>query len=138
MRSADHPDRGQDRAARAVLAVFLSRPWAARDPNCRLNPTHTCRQAHAARSAPARPLRRDIAMRATPRQPRHSAARTDTTPTQSPPLDLAGNAQLRHLEKMGPWTRHERLRFLWYRLRLAVREMNYATSRLAELQQRLP
>jgi len=35
---------------------------------------------------------------------------------------------------MGPWTRRERLRFLWYRLRLAMREMNYATSRLLELQ----
>jgi hypothetical protein len=77
-------------------------------------------------------------MRATARKPRHSRAMTDTTPTQSPPVDLADPAQLRHLESMGPWTRHERLRFFWYRLRLAVREMNYATSRLVELQQRLP
>jgi hypothetical protein len=35
---------------------------------------------------------------------------------------------------MGPWTRRERLRFLWYRLRLVVREMNYATRRIVELQ----
>jgi hypothetical protein len=52
-------------------------------------------------------------------------------PTQSPTPDLADALQLRQLEKMGPWTRRERLRFLWYRLRLAVREM---TSRLLELQ----
>ena len=52
--------------------------------------------------------------------------------------DLDGPVQLRHLKKMGPWTRRERLRFLWYRLRLVVREMNYATRRLVELQQRLP
>jgi hypothetical protein len=52
--------------------------------------------------------------------------------------DLDGPVQLRHLNKMGPWTGRERLRFLWYRLRLVVREMNYATRRLVELQQRLP
>jgi hypothetical protein len=52
--------------------------------------------------------------------------------------DLDGPVQLRHLKKMGPWTLRERLRFLWYRLRLVVREMNYATRRLVELQQRLP
>ena len=52
--------------------------------------------------------------------------------------DLDGPVQLRHLEKMGPWTRRERFRFLWYRLRLVVHEMNYATRRLVELQQRLP
>jgi hypothetical protein len=52
--------------------------------------------------------------------------------------DLDGPVQPPQLEKMGPWTRRERLRFLWYRLRLVVREMNYATRRLVELQQRLP
>ena len=41
-------------------------------------------------------------------------------------------------EKLVSWTRRERLRFLWYRLRLTVREMNYATRRLVELQMRLP
>jgi hypothetical protein len=52
--------------------------------------------------------------------------------------DLEGPAQLRHLNKMGPWTGRERLRFLWYRLRLTVAEMNYATRRLVELQMQLP
>ena len=52
--------------------------------------------------------------------------------------DLDGPVELRQLKKMGPWTRRERLRFLWYRLRLVVHEMNYATRRLVELQQRLP
>ena len=51
------------------------------------------------------------------------------------PADLA---QIRRLEKTGGWTRGERLRFLWYRLRLTVQEMNYATRRIAELQMRLP
>jgi hypothetical protein len=41
--------------------------------------------------------------------------------------------QLRDLEKTG-WSRGERLRFGWYRLRLAVAEMNYATRRMVELQ----
>ena len=43
-------------------------------------------------------------------------------------------ARMRHLEKAGGWTRRERLRCLWYRLRLTVQEMNYATRRIAELQ----
>jgi hypothetical protein len=77
-------------------------------------------------------------MRATARKPRRSGVRTDTTVPESSAPDLVGPAQLRHLKRMGPWTRRERLRFLWYRLRLAVREMNYATRRLLELQQRLP
>jgi len=47
-------------------------------------------------------------------------------------------ARVRHLEKTGGWTRRERLRFLWYRLRLAVQEMNYASRRMVELQMRLP
>jgi hypothetical protein len=45
---------------------------------------------------------------------------------------------MRHLEKTGGWTRPERLLILWYRLRLAVQEMNYATRRMVELQTRLP
>jgi hypothetical protein len=35
---------------------------------------------------------------------------------------------------MGGWSRGERLRFLWHRLRLTVAEMNYATRRMVELQ----
>jgi hypothetical protein len=32
------------------------------------------------------------------------------------------------------WSGRERLRYLWYRLRLTVAEMNYATRRVVELQ----
>jgi hypothetical protein len=32
------------------------------------------------------------------------------------------------------WTGRERLRCLWYRLRLTVAEMNYATRRTVEVQ----
>ena len=46
--------------------------------------------------------------------------------------------QARQVEELASWTCRERLRFLWYRLRLVVHEMNYATRRLVELQQRLP
>ena len=45
--------------------------------------------------------------------------------------------QLLHLEKSSGGTRHGRLWILWYRLRLAIQEMNYATRRLTELQTRL-
>ena len=42
--------------------------------------------------------------------------------------------QDRAWEKTGGWTRPERLRIAWFRLRLTVQEMNYATRRLVELQ----
>ena len=42
--------------------------------------------------------------------------------------------QAQHAEQTVSWTGRERLRFLWYRLRLTVREMNYATRRIVELQ----
>jgi hypothetical protein len=60
-------------------------------------------------------------------QPQRSAPVTATA--ASPP-----KRQLRDLEKMGSWSRGERLRVLWYRLRLTVAEMNYATRRMLELQ----
>ena len=48
-----------------------------------------------------------------------------------------GTADLVHrrqLEKSVSWSGRERLRCLWYRLRLTVAEMNYATRRMVELQ----
>jgi len=50
----------------------------------------------------------------------------------------ADHAQVRRLEKTSGWTRRERLRILWYRLRLTVQELNDATGRMAELRTRLP
>ena len=47
------------------------------------------------------------------------------------PADLA---RRRQLEKSVSWSGRERLRCLWYRLRLTVAEMNYATRRTVELQ----
>ena len=47
-----------------------------------------------------------------------------------------GSADLVHrrqLEKSVSWTGRERLRCLWYRLRLTVAEMNSATRRTVEL-----
>jgi hypothetical protein len=57
----------------------------------------------------------------------------DTAATSSAP----GPADLlrrRQLEKSVSWSGRERLRCLWYRLRLTVAEMNYATRRMVELQ----
>lgn len=54
------------------------------------------------------------------------------------PAGSADRALVRCLEKPGGWTCQERLRVLWYRFRLTVREMNYATHRLVGLQMRLP
>jgi hypothetical protein len=54
--------------------------------------------------------------------------------TPEPKADAANHAthrtgplpdsRVRHLEEMDGWPRGERLRFLWYRLRLMVAEMN--------------
>jgi len=46
--------------------------------------------------------------------------------------------QLRHADKLVCWTLGERLRFVWYRIRLTISEMNYATRRMTELQMPLP
>ena len=40
----------------------------------------------------------------------------------------------RQLEKSVSLSGRERLRSLWYRLRLTIAEMNYATRRMVELQ----
>lgn len=51
---------------------------------------------------------------------------------------LSERDQKRRLEESVSWTGPERVRRLWYRLRLTVQEMNYASRRLVELQTRLP
>jgi hypothetical protein len=45
-----------------------------------------------------------------------------------------GTVDRRQLESSVSWSRRERLRCYWYRLRLTIAEMNYATRRIAELQ----
>ena len=52
----------------------------------------------------------------------------------SPAPGSAGLVPRRQLEKSVSWSGRERLRCLWYRLRLTVAEMNYATRRTVELQ----
>ena len=42
--------------------------------------------------------------------------------------------QAQRLDELVTWTGPEWLRMLWYRIRLTVSEMNYATRRLVELQ----
>jgi hypothetical protein len=56
----------------------------------------------------------------------------------SPAVGSAELADRRQLEKTVAWTGPERLRCLWYRLRLTIAEMNYATRRMTEQQMRLP
>jgi hypothetical protein len=50
------------------------------------------------------------------------------------PASSADLVPRRQLEKSVSWSGRERLRGLWYRLRLTVAEMNYATRRTVELQ----
>ena len=54
--------------------------------------------------------------------------------TASPAPGSADRVRRRQLEKLVSWSGHERLRCLWYRLRLTVAEMNYASRRLVERQ----
>ena len=57
-----------------------------------------------------------------------------TAPIASPAPGSADLVHRRQLEKSVSWSGRERLRCLWYRLRLTVAEMNYATRRTVELQ----
>ena len=54
--------------------------------------------------------------------------------TASPAPGSADLVHKRQLEKSVSWSGRERLRCLWYRLRLTIAEMNYATRRTVELQ----
>jgi hypothetical protein len=70
-------------------------------------------------------------------QKRQDPARRPATGAATEPGPAPGPADLiprRHLEKTVSWTGSERLRCLWYRLRLTVAEMNYATRRTVEVQ----
>ena len=58
----------------------------------------------------------------------------DTAATASPAPGSADHVHKHQLEKSVSWSGHERLRCLWYRFRLTVAEMNYASRRVVELQ----
>jgi hypothetical protein len=76
--------------------------------------------------------------------PRNHPTPDNEHPGRLPAPDMAatagpahGQADLVHrqrLERSVSWSGRERLRCLWYRLRLTVAEMNYATRRMVELQ----
>jgi hypothetical protein len=66
-------------------------------------------------------------------RPGRLAAR-DLAATASPAPGSADLVHKRQLEKSVSWSGRERLRCLWYRLRLTVAEMNYASRRMVELQ----
>jgi hypothetical protein len=77
-------------------------------------------------------------MRGPARTPRQRA-----TPTSKPTKMTSNPARAerldkRQLERSVSWTGRERLRFLWYRCRLTVQEINYASRRMVDLQMRLP
>jgi hypothetical protein len=74
------------------------------------------------------------AMKATAGAPRPSRPRTGEKEMVTATPALAEHIQKRQLEKSVSWTGRERLRCLWYRLRLTVQEMNHATRRIVELQ----
>lgn len=70
-------------------------------------------------------------------QNRQGPARRPQKGAAAEPSPALGSADLihrQHLEKTVSWTGRERLRCLWYRLRLTVAEMNYATRRTVEVQ----
>jgi hypothetical protein len=61
---------------------------------------------------------------------------TDLTVAAAPAM--TDRAQKRQLERTVAWTTRERLRCLWYRLRLEISDYDYAARRVIELQMRLP
>ena len=68
---------------------------------------------------------------------RVTAKSSETAPTTSTQVK-AEKLQRRQLERAVTWTGPERLRLLWYRLRLEVQEINYAYKRVIDSQLRLP
>jgi hypothetical protein len=71
----------------------------------------------------------------TPDQQRPGRLPAAGTPAMaSPAPGSADPVPRRQLEKSVSWSGRERLRCLWYRLRLTVAEMNCATRRTVELQ----
>ena len=66
-----------------------------------------------------------------------TADKTTADKTTAAAPALTEDLRRRQLERSVALTGRERLRCLWYRLRLTIAEMNYATRRLAEMQSRL-
>lgn len=62
---------------------------------------------------------------------------SETAPTSTAQAS-AEQLRKRQLERAITWTGPERLRLLWYWLRLELQEINYAYKRLIESQLRLP
>jgi len=77
-------------------------------------------------------------MSASTRTTRNSKNQKNKNVETSPAFDPAELAGRRQLEKTVAWTGPERVRCLWYRLRLTIAEMNYAIRRMTEQQMRLP
>src|SRR5262245_2185979 len=76
------------------------------------------------------------------RDPSHGATATASAKHALPGAAVnhphTADHQAQRAEELVSWTGRERLRFLWYRLRLTVSEMNYAARRMLDLQLRLP
>jgi hypothetical protein len=66
--------------------------------------------------------------------PDHQHPGRRPAPGMSTPPGPAELVRKRQLEKSVSWSGRERLRYLWYRFRLTIAEMNYATRRTVELQ----
>ena len=71
----------------------------------------------------------------TPDHPRpgHPPGPDMATPASQAP-GSADRVNKHQLEKSVSWSGRERLRYLWYRLRLTVAEINYANRRIVEIQ----
>ena len=70
----------------------------------------------------------------TPDQQRLGRLRAPNIAASTSPAPGPDLVNRRQLEKSVSWSGRERLRCMWYRLRLAVAEINYANRRMIELQ----
>lgn len=66
--------------------------------------------------------------------PRGARTHRARQPAPARPPSSANPIKRRQLERSVSWPGRERLGLLWYRLRLTVAEMNYASRRMVELQ----
>ena len=149
--------RAAARYPRPSRGVITERPWSHHPEPRSLNDKQPCQQpmvpghpasheaveetamsrGHRAADRPSHTTKETIMHRAH-RSPNRQGPHCRPAPgvaampsSSSGPADLAHR---RHLEKAVSWTGREQLRCLWYRLRLTVAEMNYATQRIIELQ----
>jgi hypothetical protein len=126
------------RCLRPSRGVIMERSWSNNPDPRRVNSTQPCQEpavpGHPATHQATEETTMHPAHRSPHREGPHCRPARGVAAMASPSPGPADLAHRRHLQKTVSWTGCGRLWCLWYRLRLTVAEMNYATRRIVELQ----